>query len=268
VPPALEALLLRMLARDPAERVARCDEAAEALAPLAGDGAAVTTFLGRLGFSWATPVAGPRHEETPAQALALDHEPTHVIDSTSEESEEIVVGEPLASAPVRPRWRRPAAWAAAALLVAAGAATAWHSAQRRSAARAVATALAAAPPPERPAMAVPPPPAAVGTGAVAAVPGPTLTVVVDVAAARITLDGRVVAEAAHRLHIPVDHPGVHQLEIAAPRRKPYSRTVDVPAAGGVELAVKLEHASTSAATTAKPRPRGEDYLVDPFGAHK
>jgi hypothetical protein len=152
-------------------------------------------------------------------------------------------------------------------VVAALGGVAWRAAHTRPLAP---VALAPAPTtaaPAGPATPLAPGAPALGTGAVAATP--TLTVAVDVAAARITLDGRVVAAAAHRLRVPVDRPGEHQLEIAAPRRKLYTRTIVVPASGDLALAIKLERATPATpVANAKARPRGDDYLVDPFGKHK
>ena len=146
----------------------------------------------------------------------------------------------------RPKWLWPAIAAAAAssVLAIALVVSRHHS---------VAVAAPAPPP-----VAAAPVAAAPVAVAKPATPAPALLVVdTDVPSARITLDGRVVADNVPRARIKVPRPGAHELTVTAARRKPFTRSVDLDAGATVELEVKLER------RRAKPA-RGENYLVNPF----
>jgi hypothetical protein len=100
----------------------------------------------------------------------------------------------------------------------------------------------------------------------------TLSVSVDVSGARITLDGRVLAESARAARVDVA-PGEHTLAVSARRRRPYEQKVSVASGARVDLKIKLARASSSSSSSSSSSgehrtPRGENYLVNPFGKHK
>jgi tRNA A-37 threonylcarbamoyl transferase component Bud32 len=283
VPPELDAIVMQMMARDPGQRFARCEAIAQALAPLAKGQEALREFLVGLG-----PVAA--EDRAPEICLEMESGPTRSG----------LEPELLVEAGLRRRASRLALFGGTALLVAgvmalgavalytahvrpAGAtttpATATAPSATTTAAPATASAPAAtatpatttAPSATTPATATTPSaptpaPSATATSATTArtaTRAPShLVISVDVAAARLVLDGKVLADSAHRLRVPVERPGPHLLEVTAPRRKPYARTIVIPVGGELEVAVKLEHAAV--ATRPAARPHG-DYLVDPFG---
>ena len=105
----------------------------------------------------------------------------------------------------------------------------------------------------------------------------TVVVRVDVADARIELDGELIAESASGARLRVD-PGEHALAVTAPGRRRYVAHVNVTTGAKVELAVHLRRDSEplAAATPSKPAPPKKpherrsdpDYLVDPFSGPK
>jgi hypothetical protein len=95
--------------------------------------------------------------------------------------------------------------------------------------------VAVAPPPDAAPVAVAAPPDA---GVAAPAPEHALVIAVNVGDARIAIDGQVVAEAADGVRVPAA-PGEHVIEVTAPGRKPWSKTVKVGRAD-VQVRVRLE----------------------------
>jgi hypothetical protein len=87
-------------------------------------------------------------------------------------------------------------------------------------------------------------------------PAPGLLTVSVSSTARISIDGKVVAESVRNARLPVEGGTPHRLEVVAPRKKPHAQTVTVPPGANLELSIKLErtgHRSTN-----------RDYVLDPF----
>jgi serine/threonine protein kinase len=131
-------------------------------------------------------------------------------------------------------------------------------------------------PPEKPAD----PPVAVATPPVAA--KGKLVVNVDAADATIELDGKKIASATNYVAVDLDE-GDHKLVVSAPGRKPNERTVTIAQGASATADVKLDKIHTSGSRPAgdvgkKPTDTGkkpddkkggqEDGLVDPFGRKK
>ena len=240
----LDQIVLKMLARDPAQRYSSGREVASALSPIVhslnADAPALGRFIAELGPFTADGV--PREVSDPSISMTMDSEdtPALVPDAAS----------PSKAGPVTRSRRR---WAAIAiggalLLAAIGLIT-----------------LVGHPPPAVAVAPVPLPPVA----AVAPVPSPapaTVSIELNVANARIELDGAVVADEVRRARFQVEKPGAHLLRVTAPRRRAVEKTVELAAGGTLELSLRLERASDGSHPTHAVRPaRGENYLVDPFG---
>jgi serine/threonine-protein kinase len=240
VPPELDRIVMKMLARNPSDRYPDCKLLAAELQPLAqqaGAGtAALAQFLEELGPGQAAPAPSPAEDmdsgPTPAMSIEVLSEPHPITART-------------AKAPRR-RWLVPTLAGAAAFL-AIGIAI---LVGRRT------------PSPPPPLLAVAPTPAPEPPAAKPPAPAPGLLVIgTNVTAAHIELDGKPVADQVARARVPVAQPGAHELMVSAPRRRPFKQTVTIAAGATVELTVKLEK---SYSTRSKPV-RGENYLVDPFG---
>jgi serine/threonine-protein kinase len=136
---------------------------------------------------------------------------------------------------------------------------------------------AAGAPPSAPA----PPPAAAPAAAAPEANG-TLIVRVNTAAARITVDGHLVADPADMARTTTHGEGRHEVEVTAPGHRPFHGSVIVGAGATVELPVKLAHPGTAPAAaavhapkapaTATPPPapakKNRDDVIDPFAAPK
>jgi hypothetical protein len=102
----------------------------------------------------------------------------------------------------------------------------------------------------------------------------TLVVHVNAPDARIELDGRVLAAAAHEGRFAVERAGAHELVVSAPHRRPFHQTVTLAAGGEMDLPVMLERVLPAAATRPAPvhkaaATRGDhDYMIDPFAKTK
>lgn len=230
VSPELDRVVLKMLARDPAERYQSCGALLADLEPIAsalgGDAAGLAALVADLRIEPAAP--------QPVEDMESGPTPVVEVENLIKAGE---TGKVQRSA--RPRWL-PAVLAAAVVVPALG--VALVAARWSSMPPAL---VIAAPPP--PALAPPKPE-----------PG-FLVVQTDNPQARISLDGQVVADRAIRARIPVERAGEHELLITAPRRKPLQRKITVAAGATVQLDVKLEKSHAGA----KPK-RGENYLVNPF----
>jgi len=278
VPVELDQIAMKMLERNLEARYQSCREPAAALGNMAtllrGDADSLRTFLSELGpieRQKPQPVATPVGPASAAQmevVIDLNSGPTRASESMSLKTIPLPVIDPnlpptsapapSASEPPRlsePR-RRPRSPARLLLLGVAGLAALGVAIvvfiSYRPALRApILPSLTIAP--VRAPVALPPP----------APPAPPLArgllvVEVDAGVAHIELDGQVVADAARSARIPVDG-RPHTLVVTARRRRPVVREVTVPPGATIEVAVKMERASTSG-----KRPRGENYLVDPF----
>jgi hypothetical protein len=70
-------------------------------------------------------------------------------------------------------------------------------------------------------------------------PTPTgLSITVDADEAIIVVDGRIVGDSLKRLNLVLDEPGRHEVEITAPGRLPFRKTVTVDA--GTTLPIRAE----------------------------
>jgi tRNA A-37 threonylcarbamoyl transferase component Bud32 len=223
----LDRVVLKMLARDPAERYADCHQLLAELEPIARELGGSAGELAQCVAETSAKSAAPPADED------MDAGPTPAI-----EIQNLLVAPP---ATPRRRWLWPALVALVALPALGIALVVGHHH-----AAAVVLPVAAAP--------VAPVRTAAPASAVAA-PG-LLVVETDVASARIAVDGRVVADRAPGARVPLAA-GDHELTITASRRRPFARTLSIVAGGTVELDVKLERRRS------KPD-RGENYLVDPF----
>ena len=239
VPPELDRVVLKMLARDPEARYADCNQLLADLSPitaaLGGDAAALARLVAEV----------PAGEGVPSPVEGMDSGPTPAI-----EIQNLAANTPSRSlelpAPKRPRWLRTSMVAAVA--VPALAMTLFIGRHGTPAP------VAPSPAPAAPSPAPVAPP----------VPEPALLVIdTDVKAARIELDGKVVADQVRNARIPVAQPGEHELTVTAPRRRPYARKLTTSAGATIELHVKL--ARTHAQPQSEKRVRDENYLVDPFG---
>jgi serine/threonine-protein kinase len=177
-----------------------------------------------------------------------------------------------------PRSRRPFALALAGVVLGVLAAVAWRAQSRVThvIAAPVAAPLPAPSPAASPTAPVPELKPSLPTPT--AEPQGTLVVRVDAPDASIELDGELIALAASGARVKVTR-GQHQLNVAAPGRKPYSSKVAVAEGAAVEVLVHLHGkdrprgagpaASKPAETTPTPNKRHDpDYLVDPFSSAK
>jgi serine/threonine protein kinase len=292
VPPELDTIVLRMLARDRGQRFAKGDDIAAALAPLAmsaGDPAARLAEL--LKHIPPAAASAPRRPEVSEDgdtatidlasgaasmqvAGAIDVPPADALPETP--SVVIEMGQATASEPPARRRRSLTLLGSSAMLIVvivAGFAVLRSAASRPVPAAAITPTPAvtaestAKPEPTAPAPAPAPTPSPAATSA-------RLGVELDVAAAKIFLDGALVGDGVRRARLVVDRPGRHTLEVLAPRRKPYHRAITVPAGADLELRIALTrgtHAATMTTTAtantfqkAKVRTKDGDYLVDPF----
>jgi serine/threonine protein kinase len=296
VPVELDRIAMKMLARDLGTRYQDCRELTAALAEIAsqrgGNAAALTQFLRELG-----PIDRPKPSAILLNApmptanaavevvIDLNSGPTRASDSMTLKTLPVPVIEGPAAEPDRGAAPSQAVGSPRAAgdqaSMAASSRLSEPRQRRRSAAHALLLGVAAVAaagvvtvvaatywpslrPPALPSLAIAPPRPTSRTpvGPPRAVASPergTLVVQVDVSAARIELDGEVVAEAARSARLPVDAQA-HTLVISARRRRSVVRTVSVPAGATVEVAVKLERASSSNTK----RLRDGNYLVDPF----
>ncbi len=296
VPPELDTIVLRMLARDRGQRFSKGDEIAAALAPLAeahgGAAERLAEFLAQIRPLEVPGTTRQEKEDTElleievgvgaAETAAAASELVAATADAGSSSVSIIVGEehapaaPAAGAagsgestgevtPAPPARRGRTLLAAGALLCIAAAAVAVSAG--RSTPRqvppavipgAVAAPVVAVVPKTAPVVAVVPRPAP------AKIPPARLTIELDVAAAKIWLDGALVGDGVRRARLTVDRPGEHLIKVLAPRRRPYHRTILVAAGADLEYRINLAHAS-SAFDKAKVRTSDGDYLVDPFG---
>jgi serine/threonine protein kinase len=283
VPPELDTIVLRMLARDRGQRFATGDDVAAALAPLAATHGDVSARLAELVQRLPPPaMTAPRppevSEEGDTETIELEMggplamQASGAIETAALETqpkEKPPVGAPSVEVPVaapRPRRRKLALAGSVAMLVVGCVAVV--VALRSPASRSVPPALIA-PATPAPVVAAPAPtapllPAPPATSA-------RLSVELDVAAAQIFLDGALVGDGVRRARLVVDHPGKHTLAVMAPRRKPYRRAITVPAGADLELRIAMTrggHATTTTSANtfqkAKVRTTDGDYLVDPF----
>jgi eukaryotic-like serine/threonine-protein kinase len=257
VPPELDTIVLRMLARDRLQRFGKGDEIAAALAPLtqAHDGSPekLAELLARV---WQPDAPEPLiedKEETETLELEIAHAPEEPAAAASPSVVE-QTGE-VARTPLPSRRRHIALVAGGALLLAVagliGASVRSHPLLVPPAI--IVKTFAVAPPP----IAAPPPKS----------PAARLTIELDVAAAQIWLDGTLVGDGVRRARLAVDRPGKHVLEVAAPRRRPYRREIVVAAGADLDLRITLVRA-TSAFQRAKVHTNDGDYLVNPFGSKR
>ncbi len=269
VTPELDRVILKMLARDPDARYADCHELVADLEPLAralgGDAAGLARLVAELPAAPEPVAVAEEMDAGPTPAVEVHHlfaesgviVTPSVIVAPSALAAASDVPAPIAAAAAalagvdaprrRPRWFWPALAGALALPVLAIAFVVVPHGKK--------------PPPPAPVAA--PAPVVVATPvAPVAAPAPGVIVVeTDVAAARITLDGQVVADHVARARITVAHAGPHELGITATRRRPLTRTLTIAAGATVAVRVKMERAHGHGAKPA----RGENYLVNPFG---
>jgi len=109
------------------------------------------------------------------------------------------------------------------------------------------------------------------TAAVA--PPSTLVVRVNVPDARIELDGKLLASAAHEGRFTVAEAGEHSLAVSAPHRRPLERKITLAPGAEVAVDLELERALAPAPTHSKTklkagRPGDRDYMVDPFATKR
>jgi tRNA A-37 threonylcarbamoyl transferase component Bud32 len=268
VGPELDRVVLKMLARDPDARYADCHQLLADLLPivrqLGGGRAGLARLVGEL------PPAEPQLE-APLPIDDIDAGPTPP-------AIEIVSLTPTpAPAPPRAKWRWPVLAGAVALpALAVALLVGRYQAPAPPVTPPAPAVTAPTPTVTAPAPAETAPVVAPATTAVAPAPAPTrppsaaaaapatLVVETDVQAARIVLDGRVVADGVPRARVAVARAGEHQLAVSAPRRRAFARTVTLAAGATVDVRVKLERAAAHAKPPSKPI-RGENYLVNPFG---
>jgi serine/threonine protein kinase len=284
VPPELDAIVLKMLARDPAQRYARADEIVAALEPLTkslgGDPVPVQLqqFIASLGPLGPAPV--PRNEVVEVE---LDSGPTFITEHEAlkatnpappasalapSASETAPPSSDLEPTPAVSRWRSMAPVAGLALLLVGGAVVALRPGAEPATSPPAQSiehppTLVAPPPAPSPPTDEPAPPAPVA----APTPKPGhLLVLVDVSAAQISLDGKLVGDRVHRARIDIDQPGEHHLLVTAPRRKPYERTVVVPESADITVQISLNRArrDVSPVQSAPQKNSDGNYLVDPF----
>ncbi|HUS66811.1 MAG TPA: serine/threonine-protein kinase [Kofleriaceae bacterium] len=96
-----------------------------------------------------------------------------------------------------------------------------------------------------------------------AVPATTLVVDVNVADARIVLDGRVMAERAASARLADAPAGRHRLQVTAPGHRPYDAEVTVEDGVTTRLPIVLEREARRR-PTARPSHKDPDYLVNPL----
>jgi serine/threonine-protein kinase len=98
-------------------------------------------------------------------------------------------------------------------------------------------------------------------------PKGTLVVKVNVANARIDLDGAPVVESADGARVPVKA-GEHALVVSAPGQKPVHKTVKVSVGAEVEVNIKLRGGGGPSSPHKNPQQGGapdNGYMLDPFG---
>jgi hypothetical protein len=263
VPPELDTIVLRMLARDRLQRFAKGDEIAAALAPLtqAHDGSPekLAELLARV---WQADASEPiieDKEDTETLDLEISHAPEEPAVAASP-SVIVETGE-VALPPRRPvrRARIALVGGGALLLAAAGLVGASMRSKPIQVPPAIIVKTVVAAPP--PIAATPPPPPPLKA------PAARITIELDVAAAQIWLDGKLVGDGVRRARVAIDRAGKHVIEVAAPRRRPYRRELVVADGADLDLRITLVRA-TSAFRRAKVRTTDGDYLVNPFGSRR
>jgi serine/threonine protein kinase len=259
VMPELDSVVMKMLARAPEARYGNCQQLLSELAPIAarlgGNAGELARLIATLPASTATLEVGED----------LDAGSTPAIEIAS-----LDVATVPERAPTHRKWLWPAiAIAMSTLLTTALVLSHSRRATLPPSPPLVVTAppVALAPPPMSP---TPPPvakasPATKGLPSVARVAAPELPgmliIDMDVSAARIALDGKVVADQVRRARIPILRPGAHELTITAPRRRPFTRRLTIAPGAMLEMRVSLTRSHTRVTTK---RGRDGNYLVDPF----
>jgi serine/threonine protein kinase len=249
IPPALDAIVLKMLARDPAERFASCDELLAALAPvqraMSADAQALRNFLKGLGQTAKRRVPASIVERSPS--LDPPRWPTRRI---------------------APRSRRRWAMAASGVVVGALIAGLYAWPQKESTLPLPSAAVRSEPGTVASRRGdLPTPPAAVGTATVAPIERVRLTVT-GPRGAEVTLDGKLVGTIPVELRLP-SQPGQRKLKVQAPGARPWSRTVaaDVDVALEVKLSRPPSAAPSrrrAATATSAASSRGPSLIKDPF----
>jgi serine/threonine-protein kinase len=292
VPPELDTIVLRMLARDRGQRFAQGEDIAAALTPLVathGDPSARLAELLRQMPPGA--VTAPRPEDEPDDQIdteTLDLEISGVVQSggasstvevspalQAESAAAPVVPKSVTTDPVNatvraPRRRGLALAGSAVLLAVAGIVGVVSLRSSASHSTPPAAIAPTAPAPSAPTPSPTPTPTPTAPAPKPPAPAPLatrLSVELDVASAQIFLDGTLVGDGVRRARLIVPRPGQHTLQVVAPRRKPYRRVITVPAGADLELRVTLsrgERPPTSNFQKAKVRTPDGDYLVDPF----
>jgi eukaryotic-like serine/threonine-protein kinase len=268
IPPELDAVVLAMLARDPRDRFASCDDVVEALTPIVrrlhADARALRDFLHRLG-----PI--PRRRVS----ASVTSEPR------------VATGDPKATAPLRmtrpvtPRPRRQRWHTLFALGVALGAACSWiayhaaapkHPAPAKMATRAAARSDAAradaatmrrpAPPPAITVPKVTPPTTPEPSEAAAAAPVEPQKVRLNVfgwRGAELFVDDKLVGTLPVDLMLP-SATGERRLTVRAPGMRPWTRVV------AAEVDVSLKVALQRAPRVDRRRHATVQLIKDPFQA--
>jgi serine/threonine protein kinase len=259
VPPELDTIVLRMLARDRGQRFASGDEIAAALGPVVeingGSGEAVAEFVGRM-----RPLSAPAASNDSGAETAIEIEFGEPLTPSLERldvrpSQSPPPSEPVAEPPhASHRFRPIGLWSGGALLLVAAAVTVagLRSHRTLSIAPAVLSHAVAAP--------LAPPPAS--TIAPAPSRPARLTIELD-ANARIFLDGVLLARSSKHVGAMIERPGEHVLRVTAPHRRPYVRTILVEPGLDLDFHISLARPASNF-DKAKVRTADGDYLVDPF----
>ena len=96
-------------------------------------------------------------------------------------------------------------------------------------------------------------------------PPPTaLSIAVDAPEAIIVVDGRIVGDSVKKLNLVLDEPGRHDVEVTAPGRRPFRKSVTVPEGQTISVQASLdEEGGARRVREPRPRPTKKDRVIGP-----